>query len=63
VLIIGGGGKSSIRVVQQVGRVLRTRTGKESAVVYDFVDTPKFLARHYKVRRKLLESDFEVVDE
>lgn len=61
-LIIAGGGKSSIRVVQQVGRVLRTKNGKTKAEIYDFVDTPRHLKQHYKVRRELMEAEFEVVE-
>lgn len=59
-LVLAGGGKSSIRVTQQVGRVLRQRKGKSDAVVVDFIDTPKHLAKHYKLRRALLEEEFEV---
>ncbi len=59
-LILAVGGKSSIKVVQRVGRLLRPDKDKPYAVIYDFMDTQKFLCLHYKRRRILLEQDFTV---
>ena len=63
VLILLGGGKSSTRAFQRVGRVLRLykdkETGKEKdrAIVFDFVDYTPMLRRHSRVREKLYLSE------
>jgi superfamily II DNA or RNA helicase len=62
VLILAGGGKSSIQLTQRIGRVLRKTSTKSHAKVYDFVDTTKYLDKHYKQRRELLSSEFEVIE-
>jgi superfamily II DNA or RNA helicase len=62
VLILAGGGKSSIQLTQKVGRVLRVAANKAGAIVYDFKDRGRYLFKHYKRRRALLEADFEVID-
>jgi len=61
VLIIAAGGKSSIKVTQRVGRILRISDGKTHAIVHDMVDRCKWLYGHYKQRRNILSQDFEVV--
>ncbi len=62
-LILAGGGKSSIKTTQRIGRVLRKFPGKEQAVVHDFKDNCKWLGKHYERRREIYEKDFEVVDD
>jgi superfamily II DNA or RNA helicase len=62
VLVLAGGGKSSIKVTQRVGRILRKADNKTHAIIHDFVDRCKWLYGHYKSRRKILEEDFEVID-
>lgn len=58
-LILAGGGKSSTRAFQRIGRVLRLykdpNTGEEKkrAIVFDFVDYTPMLRRHSRVREKL----------
>ena len=59
VLILAGGGKSSIKVIQRVGRVLRMTPGKR-ATIYDFIDRSRYLYKHYKIRKEILEQDFKV---
>ena len=59
ILILGVGGKSSVKVVQRVGRLLRPFPGKEKAIIYDFIDEFKWLREHYQKRREILEEDFE----
>lgn len=54
-LILACGGKSSIKVIQRSGRVLRLFEGKEYAKIYDFVDKAKYLYGHYKRRRLIME--------
>jgi superfamily II DNA or RNA helicase len=58
-LILAGGGKSSTRAFQRIGRVLRLFTDpvtgkkKDRAVCFDFVDYTPMLRRHSRVREKL----------
>ncbi len=40
------GGKSSIQVLQSVGRGLRIAPGKDSVIIIDFLDCYKYLAEH-----------------
>ena len=58
-LILAGGGKSSTRAYQRVGRVLRIYPGKSKAFVFDFEDETPIFKRHSKVRRKLYEEEEE----
>jgi superfamily II DNA or RNA helicase len=61
-LILCGGGKSSIRTLQRIGRVIRGSPGKKFAAVIDFFDQVKFLKKHSKLRYKIycLEKGFKV---
>ena len=52
-----GGGKSSTRALQRVGRVLRTYGNKKNAVVIDFDDKARFLADHSKKRQQIYEAE------
>ena len=62
-LVIAGGGKSSIRAVQRVGRVIRRyeKDGytKTHAAIVDFYDQAKFLKKHTIVRYKIYSSEEE----
>ena len=55
-LILAGGGKSSTRAFQRVGRVLRLHKNKKRAIVFDFEDSTPMLNRHAKIRKKLYET-------
>ena len=57
VLILAGGGKSSTRAFQRIGRVLRLSPGKQKAIVFDFEDATPMLLRHAKVRKKLYSTE------
>lgn len=63
VLILAGGGKSSTRAFQRVGRVIRlfkdpvTGKKKERALVFDFQDYTPMLRRHARVREKLYKTE------
>ena len=63
VLILAGGGKSSTRAFQRVGRVIRLFTDpvtgkkKERALVFDFQDYTPMLRRHARVREKLYKTE------
>ena len=59
-LVIAGGGKSSVRALQRVGRVIRLYEGKEIAPVVDFVDQAPYLIDHSKGRKEILSEEFEV---
>ena len=61
-LIIGAGGKSAIKAVQRVGRLLRPFPNKAFAVIHDFKDSCRWLDKHYLARRRIFEKDFEVID-
>lgn len=57
-LILAGGGKSHIKLLQRVGRGLRQADNKDQLVVYDFIDdTNKFLMRHSERRYKLYKEE------
>ena len=59
-LIIGNGGKSGIRVIQQVGRALRIHPDKKRALIIDFEDDCKYLNKHFQRRYEILKKDFKV---
>jgi len=56
-LILAGGGKSSTRAFQRVGRVLRLYEGKEKALVFDFIDYTPMLRRHSRIRQKYYQTE------
>ena len=49
-LVLACGGKSSVKIIQRVGRVLRQNEGKSMAKIYDFNDNAKILKKHSKRR-------------
>ena len=61
--ILGGAGKSFLKTVQKCGRILGTHEDKTYAEIFDFKDSVKYFDKHYYERRKILEEDFEVVDQ
>jgi len=64
VLILAGGGKSHLKLLQRVGRVLRRNpSGQQDVVVYDFADKgDKYLENHSLHRLKLYRSEgFDIV--
>lgn len=64
-LILAGGGKSNIKLLQRVGRGLRTSAGKSKLVVHDFVDdTNHHLLSHSEERIRVYESEgFQISSE
>ncbi len=56
-LIVGCGGKSTVKALQRVGRVIRRYPGKKFAAVIDFYDDATFLKDHSKVRYKIYSSE------
>jgi len=63
-LILAGGGKSSVKALQRVGRTLRPFKGKYSAEIIDFNDNAKWLIKHSLARVRLYETepDWVVLD-
>lgn len=59
-LIIGNGGKSSVRVIQQIGRTLRIHPDKKKALIIDFADDCKYLKKHFERRYEILKKDFKI---
>lgn len=62
-LVLCGGGKSSIRCLQRVGRVIRAFPGKQYAAIVDFYDQIKYLKKHSQLRCKVYSSEkgFKVI--
>jgi superfamily II DNA or RNA helicase len=64
-LVLAGGGKSSVRALQRIGRVIRRIPGsdKNQAAVVDFVDNATYLLNHSKARYKAYKTEkgFDVV--
>jgi len=58
-LIIAGCGKSSVRALQRIGRVIRRCPQKTKAVVIDFVDDAAYLEEHAQARRRIYSSEEE----
>lgn len=56
-LVIACGGKSTVKALQRVGRVIRKYPGKKFAVIIDFVDQAPFLETHSKTRYKIYKSE------
>jgi len=61
-LIIASSGKSSVRALQRIGRVIRPYKGKKQAAVVDFIDDAAYLKKHSQARKKIYEYEkgFEV---
>lgn len=61
-LVIASGGKSSVRALQRIGRVIRKYTAKKQAAVVDFYDNAPFLKDHSKKRIKIYRTEpaFEI---
>lgn len=60
-LIIAGGGKSSVRALQRIGRVIRRAPGKTNAAIIDFADQAPYLLEHSQARRKIYSEEFKDV--
>lgn len=56
-LILAGSGKSSIRALQRIGRVIRSYEGKKNAAIIDFIDNVRFLKNHSKIRYGIYKSE------
>jgi superfamily II DNA or RNA helicase len=56
-LILAGGGKSTVRALQRVGRVIRNAPDKEDALVVDFIDNARYLIKHSATRIAVYETE------
>jgi superfamily II DNA or RNA helicase/intein/homing endonuclease len=65
-LILAGSGKSIVKAMQRIGRVIRKDDSnpKKRAIVYDFIDSPHILHSHALKRKKIYmsEPEFHVYD-
>jgi superfamily II DNA or RNA helicase len=59
-LIIASAGKSSIKALQRIGRVIRTYPNKKIAAVIDFCDQAPYLFNHSVKRKEIYETEFNV---
>lgn len=62
-LVIASGGKSSVRTLQRIGRVIRKYPAKSQSAVVDFYDQAPFLKQHANDRKKIYatEKRFEII--
>jgi superfamily II DNA or RNA helicase len=56
-LILAGGGKSTVRTLQRIGRVIRMAKGKKNAIVVDFIDNARYLDKHSATRIAVYETE------
>lgn len=56
-LILCGGGKSSIKSLQRIGRVIRGYKNKKFAAIVEFYDQVKFLKKHSLIRAETYSSE------
>lgn len=63
-LIMAGGGKSSTRALQRIGRVLRPFEGKTHALIIDFADEALYLRDHAAKRKQIFETEprFQILE-
>jgi superfamily II DNA or RNA helicase/intein/homing endonuclease len=59
-LVIAGAGKSSVRALQRIGRVIRPYPGKTMSAVLDFFDQAPYLTQHAEIRKSIYETEFNV---
>lgn len=59
-LVVASAGKSSVRALQRIGRVIRKYPGKTKAAVVDFADNATYLSKHARIRRKIYSMEFDV---
>jgi len=56
VIVQGTGGKSEVKTIQRTGRGLRKKKGSGGLIVYDFLDSSKYLNEHSE-RRMTIYAD------
>lgn len=56
-LILCGGGNSTIKTLQRIGRVIRKYPGKKVSAIVDFYDQCKYLKKHSMRRHEIYSSE------
>ena len=56
-LVLACGGKSTVKALQRVGRVIRKYPGKKFAVIIDFADQAIYLDNHSRARHRIYTSE------
>jgi superfamily II DNA or RNA helicase len=56
-LVMASAGKSSVKILQRTGRVLRKYPGKDNAAIVDFADNAIYLKQHAKARYDVYSSE------
>lgn len=59
-LVLAGAGKSSVRALQRIGRVIRKHPKKENAAIIDFADQAPYLFDHSIRRKEVYLTEFPV---
>lgn len=58
-VLLAGGGKSGIQVIQTVGRALRPKPGNNEALVVDLKDRGHYTGDHYYQRKRVMEDYYD----
>jgi Straboviridae ATP-dependent DNA helicase UvsW len=58
-LVLTSSGKSSVKALQRIGRVIRNGNEKPMAAVVDFYDQVKYLKKHSLIRKSIYETEPE----
>jgi superfamily II DNA or RNA helicase len=56
-LVVAGAGKSSVRALQRIGRVIRKHPSKTRAAVIEFADQAPYLLNHAGTRRQIYQTE------
>jgi len=56
-LVLAGSGKSTVKALQRIGRVIRKYPGKKHAVIIDFADQAIYLDNHSRARYRMYTSE------
>lgn len=60
-IILAGGMKSSVQVIQTIGRTLRPKQGNNIAFVVDMKDEGKYIGSHFKQRKDVMRNYYGVL--
>lgn len=60
-LILAGGGKSTVRCLQRIGRVIRNFPGKKDAFVWDPIDNARYVNEHSLIRANMYLGEPEFI--
>lgn len=60
-IVLAGGGKSGIRVIQTIGRALRPKPGTNEALIIDIRDKGGYLTKHFERRQEVIRDCYGVL--